>query len=142
MYGFDGGKLVKGRKRHLVVDTQGLLLGVAVTEANTQDRLGGVAVLLEEACESERLQLLWVDQGYTGEKFAFAISSICGAQVEVVKRTEAGFQVLPRRWVVERTLGWLGRYRRLSKDYELLPEVSESMIYVAMVRLMLRRLAS
>jgi putative transposase len=83
-----------------------------------------------------------VDQGYTGEKFAFAIASICGAQVEVVKRTEAGFQVLPRRWVVERTLGWLGRYRRLSKDYELLPEVSESMIYVAMVRLMLRRLAS
>jgi transposase len=70
------------------VDTQGLLLGVAVTEANTQDRLGGVAVLLEEACESERLQLLWVDQGYTGEKFAFASASICGAQVEVVKRTE------------------------------------------------------
>ena len=115
---------------------------MAVTEANTQDCLGGVAVLLEEACESERLQLLWVDQGYTGEKFAFAFASICGAQVEVVKRTEAGFQVLPRRWVVERTLGWLGRYRRLSKDYELLPEVSESMIYVAMVRLMLRRLAS
>lgn len=142
MYGFDGGKLVKGRKRHLVVDTQGLLLGVAVTEANTQDRLGGVAVLLEEACESGRLQLLWVGQGYTGEKFAFAIASICGAKVEVVKRTEAGFQVLPRRWVVERTLAWLGRDRRLSKDYELLPEVSESMIYVAMVRLMLRRLAS
>ena len=95
--------------------------------------------------------MLWVDQGYTGEKFAiaiceaqqrFAIASICGAKIEVVKRTEAGFQVLPRRWVVERTLGWLGRYRRLSKDYELLPEVSESMIYVAMERLMLRRLAS
>ncbi len=72
----------------------------------------------------------------------FAIASICGAKVEVVKRTEARFQVLPRRWVVERTLGWLGRYRRLSKDYELLPEVSESMIYVAMVLKMLRRLAS
>jgi putative transposase len=124
------------------VDTQGLLLGVVVTEANTQDRLGGVAVLMEEACASEMLQLLWVDQGYTGEKFARAISSVCGAKVEVVKRSEAGFQVLPRRWVVERTLGWLGRYRRLSKDYELLPEVSESMIYAAMVRLMLHRLAS
>ncbi len=72
----------------------------------------------------------------------FAIAFLCGAKVEVVKRTEAGFQVLPRRWVVERTLGWLGRYRRLSKDYELLPEVSESMIYAAMVRLMLGRLAS
>jgi putative transposase len=142
VYGFDGGKLVKGRKRHLVVDTQGLLLGVVVTEANTQDRLGGVAVLMEQACESEALQLLWVDQGYTGEKFARAIASVCGATVEVVKRSEAGFQILPRRWVVERTLGWLGRYRRLSKDYELLPEVSESMIYAAMVRLMLHRLAS
>jgi putative transposase len=123
------------------VDTQGLLLGVVVTEANTQERLGGVAVLMEEACESEKLQLLWVDQGYTGEKFARAIASVCDAQVEVVKRSEAGFQILPRRWVVERTLGWLGRYRRLSKDYELLPEVSESMIYAAMVRLMLHRLA-
>lgn len=142
MYGFDGGKLVKGRKRHLVVDTQGLLLGVVVTEANTQDRLGGFAVLMEQACESERLELLWVDQGYSGEKFAHAIAFLCGAKVEVVKRTEAGFQVLPRRWVVERTLGWLGRYRRLSKDYELLPEVSESMIYAAMVRLMLCRLTS
>jgi len=140
VYGFDGGKLVKGRKRHLVVDTQGLLLGVVVTEANTQDRLGGVAVLMEEASESRGLQLLWADQGYSGENFARAICFLCGAKVEVVKRTEAGFQVLPRRWVVERTLGWLGRYRRLSKDYELLPEVSESMIYAAMVRLMLLRL--
>ena len=73
MYGFDGGKLVKGRKRHLVVDTQGLLLGVVVTEANTQDRLGGFAVLMEQACEPGRLELLWVDQGYSGEKFAHAI---------------------------------------------------------------------
>jgi putative transposase len=87
------------------VDTQGLLLGVVVTEANTQDRLGGVAVLMEEACESEMLQLLWVDQGYTGEKFARAIASVGGAKVEVVKRSQAGFQVLPRRWVVERTSG-------------------------------------
>ncbi len=97
---------------------------------------------MEQACESEALQLLWVDQGYTGEKFARAITSVFGATVEVVKRSEAEFQILPRRWVVERTLGWLGRYRRLSKDYELLPEVSESMIYAAIVRLMLHRLAS
>jgi putative transposase len=142
VYGFDGGKLVKGRLRHLLVDTQGLLLDVVVTEANTQDRLGGVAVLMEEACEAGSLQLLWADQWYSGENFARALACLCGAKVEVVKRTEAGFQVLPRRWVVERTLGWLGRFRRLSKDYELLPEVSESMIYAAMVRLMLHRLAS
>jgi putative transposase len=70
------------------------------------------------------------------------VDSICCAEVEVVKRTESEFKVLPRRWVVERTFGWLGRYRRLSKDYELLPEVSEAMIYAAMVRLMLSRLAS
>ena len=68
--------------------------------------------------------------------------SVCGASVQVVKRIEDRFEVLPRRWVVERTFGWLGRYRRLSKDYELLPEVSESMVYAAMVRLMLRRLAT
>jgi putative transposase len=83
-----------------VVDTQGLLLGVVVTEANTQDQLGGVAVLIKEACDSGSLQLLWVDQGYTGEKFARAIASVCGAKVEVVKRSEAGFQVLPRRWML------------------------------------------
>lgn len=68
--------------------------------------------------------------------------SVCGAKVEVVKRIKDGFEVLPRRWVVERTFGWLGRYRRLSKDYELLPEVSESMVYAAMVRLMLKRLTA
>ena len=70
------------------------------------------------------------------ENFAQAVMVICGASVEVVKRVKDGFEVLPRRWVVERTFGWLGRYRRLSKDYELLPEVSESMVYAAMVRLM------
>ena len=125
-----------------MVDTQGLLLGVVVTEANTQDRLGAAAVLMEDFCDSGKLKLIWVDSGYSGEKFARAVASLCGAEVKVVKRTEAGFQVLPRRWVVERTFGWLGRYRRLSKDYELLPEVSEAMIYGAMVRLMLNRLVS
>lgn len=76
------------------------------------------------------------------ENFAAAVMVVCGAGVEVVKRIQDGFEVLPRRWVVERTFGWLGRYRRLSKDYELLPEVSESMVYAAMLRLMLRRLAT
>ena len=142
VYGFDGGKLVKGRKRHIVVDTIGLLLCTIVTEANTQDRLGATVALMEDASYPLDLQLIWVDAGYTGQLFAQAVDVICGAKVEVVKRNSREFQILPRRWVVERTFAWLGRCRRLSKDYELLPEVSESMIYAAMVRLMLNRLAS
>ena len=98
--------------------------------------------MLEPSCEKERLQWLWVDQGYSGAGFAHAIAEISGAQVEVIKRTQAGFQLLPRPWVVERTFGCLGRYRRLSKDDELLPEVSEAMIYGAMIRLMLHRVVS
>lgn len=141
VYGFDGGKLVKGRKRHIVVDTQGLLMSVVVTEANASERLGAVVALLEDSCDSKQLQLIWAD-GYSGENFAQAAIVVCGAKVEVVKRHNSGFKTLPRRSVVERTLGWLGRYHRLSKDYELLPEVSESMIYAAMVSLMLKRLAA
>lgn len=103
MYGFDGGKLVKGRKRHIIVDTQGLLLSVVVTEANGQDRVGALAALMEETCESSSWELIWVDQGYSGQRFAGAVASICCAEVEVVKRTESEFRVLPRRWVVEPT---------------------------------------
>lgn len=98
--------------------------------------------LLEECYNSKSLKLIWTDTGYSGENFAQAVKVVCGAEVEVVKRIKDGFEVLPRRWVVERTFGWLGRSRRLSKDYELLPEVSESLIYAAMVRLMLRRLTT
>ncbi|MGL4617767.1 MAG: IS5 family transposase [Chroococcidiopsis sp.] len=142
VYGFDGGKLVKGRKRHVVVDTQGLLMGVVVTEANASERLGAIIALSEACYNSKALELIWADSGYSGENFAQAVMIVCDAKVEVVKRIKDGFEVLPRRWVVERTFGWLGRYRRLSKDYELLSEVSESMVYAAMVRLMLRRLTA
>lgn len=142
MYGFDGGKLVKGRKRHIVVDTLGLLMSVVVSESNAPERLGAVVALLEEDCDTQALQLIWADSGYSGPNFSSVVREICGAQVEIIKRIGSGFEVLPKRWVVERTFGWLGRYRRLSKDYELLPEVSESMIYAAMVRLMLKRLTS
>jgi len=97
---------------------------------------------MEDSVECDSLQLIRVDAGYCGERFSQAVEEICAAKVEVVKRHSTQFEVLPRRWVVERTFGWLGRCRRLSKDYELLPEVSESMIYAAMIRLMLNRVAS
>ena len=94
-----------------------------------------------DAEQAESLQLIWVDQGYQGENFARVVEQLCGAKVEVIKRTEAGFVVLPKRWIVERTFGWLNQNRRLSKDYELLPEMSEVMIQGAMIRLMLQRLS-
>lgn len=142
MYGYDGGKHVKGRKRHIIVDTLGLLLMVVVSEANMNDRLGATAGMLHFGEIGQHLKVLFVDQGYTGERFALAVLQLVGAKVEVVKRKASGFEVLPKRWIVERTLSWLAQNRRLSKDYELLPEVSENMIYVAMVRLMLRRLTT
>jgi putative transposase len=141
VYGYDGGKRVKGRKRFILVDTLGLLLAVIVTEANLPERLGGAAVVMEAAQATENLVRIWVAQGFSGENFAGVIKQLCAAKVEVICRTEAGFQVLPKRWIVERTLAWWNQYRRLSKDYELLPEMSESMIYTVMIRLMLKRLA-
>lgn len=98
--------------------------------------------LAELKGEVSELAVVWVDQGYQGPRFAQAVAQICGAKVEVVKRLAKGFEVLPKRWKVERTFGWLNRQRRLSKDYELLPEVSEAMIYASMIRLMLPRLAA
>ncbi|NEP50063.1 MAG: IS5 family transposase [Moorea sp. SIO3C2] len=142
VYGFDGGKKVKGRKRHILVDSQGLLLAVVVTEANAPERLGGIACILEDLEELSRLKLIWVDGGYSGPNFARVVSQLCNAQVEVIQRTGSGFQILPRRWVVERTFSWFMGCRRLVVDYERLPEVSEALIYTAMIRLMLRRLAS
>jgi putative transposase len=116
-------------------------LAVVVTEANLPERLGGAAVVMEAAEATENLVLIWVDQGFSGENFARVIQQLCAAKVEVICRTEVGFQVLPKRWIVERTFAWWNQYRRLSKDYELLPEMSESMIYTVMIRLMLKRLA-
>ncbi len=113
---------------------------VVVSLANMNDRWGAIAAMLQLSDNGQQLQVLYVDQGYTGEWFARAVLQLVGAQVEVVKKKETGFSVLPKRWIVERTLSWLTQNRRLSKDYELLPEVSETMIYVAMIRLMLRRL--
>lgn len=114
-----------------------------VSEANMPERLGTIAALMELPKEElMNLKLIWVDQGYRGENFARVVDQICGAEVEVSIKTEKGFKILPRRWVVERTFAWFNHYRRLSKDYEKLPEVSEALIYSVMCRLMLRRLTS
>lgn len=144
MYGFDGGKKVKGRKRHIVVDSQGLMIGVLVSEANASERLGAIVVLDEAKEKLSKLEVVWVDQGYSGENFARAVRQACGehVRVEVIKRKSKMFERLPKRWIVERTFGWLNRFRRLSKDYELYCATSEAMIYGSLTRLMVRRLAA
>ena len=140
--GYDAGKKVKGRKRHILVDTMGLLLTIVVHTADIQDRDGAMIVFERVKGKISRMRLIWADGGYAGKLIDW-VKEKCGWILEIVKRSDDinGFQVLPRRWVVERTFGWLGRYRRLSKDYEGLPETSESMVYAAMTHLMIRRLA-
>ena len=130
-----------GRKRHIVVDTMGLLLAVTVHAANVQDRDGAKLVLQKLAGRFPRLQLIWADGGYAGQLITW-VQELGGWLLEIVKRPdESRFVVLPRRWVVERTFAWLGRHRRLSKDYEALPESSETFILIATIYLMLHRLA-
>jgi putative transposase len=172
--GYDGGKKVKGRKRHLLVDTQGLVVKARVHSANIQDR-EGIKILLEPTAGrlSRRLSHLWMDAGYTGQdKGAGWVERTLGWTAEIVRHPKKlapqevmrawvrefdkeGIPVdldkllpgkdpkpfLPKRWIVERTFSWLSQNRRLSKDYERLPESSEAFIYVAMSRLMARRLA-
>ena len=120
----------------------GLLLMVLVHAANMQDRDGARLLLAKAKQCYSRLRLIWADAAYSGKLIDWVLTN-CSWVLEIVKRSDdaKGFQVLPRRWVVERTFAWLGRYRRLSKDYEALPETSEAMIYAAMIRLMVRRLA-
>ncbi len=144
--GFDAAKHTKGRKRHTAVDTLGLLLRVVVTAASVPERTGGKQVLHKVHQMGEkvsRLYLIWVDGGYDGNPFLRWVMDTFGWIVQVVLRPEEskGFVLLKKRWVVERTFGWLNWYRRLSKDYERLPVSSETMMYIAMIRLMVRRLA-
>jgi putative transposase len=170
--GYDGGKKVRGRKRHLLVDTEGLVLKAKVHSAKVPDQ-DGIKLLLKTARERfPRLSHLWVDAGYQGRGKQWAEQEL-GLSVEVVHRTpkptsekiakiwaqewakegreidwqkllprRRGFEHLPRRWVVERTFSWLSQNRRMSKDYERLCATSEAFIYAAMTRLMVRRLAS
>jgi putative transposase len=133
---------VSGRKRHVVVDTLGLLLAVVVHAANVQDRDGAKLVLKKLAGRFPRLWLLWADGGYAGALLVWALVT-GGWVIELVRKPEGAttFAVLPKRWIVERTFAWLGRCRRLSKDYEALSDTSETWIHIAMLHLMLKRLA-
>lgn len=115
-----------------------------VTEANASERLGAVVVLSEAKNLLSRLEVVWVDMGYSGKNFPLAVEQVCGpgVRVEVIARTLKSFERLPKRWIVERIFGWLNRFRRLSKDYEVYSELSEEMIYGSLLRLMLRRLVA
>jgi transposase len=140
--GYDAGKKIDGRKRHIVVDTIGLLLVVMVTAASVQDRDGGRGILNALHGVLASVRLIFADGGYQGQLVATA-KSAWGIVIEVVRKPagQRGFSVLPRRWVVERTFSWLMRWRRLVRDYERLPETHEAMVKWAMVGVMLNRLA-
>jgi transposase len=139
--GWDNAKKVNGRKRHIAVDTLGLLLAVMVTAASTQDRDAAKPLLwnLRRACRT--IKLAWADSGYAGKLVTWAASTL-RLTIEIVrKRDPHAFEVLPRRWVVERTLAWISKHRRTTRDYERLPASHEAMVLWAMIALMARRLA-
>lgn len=144
-HGYDAGKKINGRKRHLLVDTMGWVWLVVVTAASTQDRDGARTLLAVLATQMRRLRVIWADGGYAGTLVAWlwSLRKWGKVRLELVQRSAQGkgFQRLPHRWIVERTFGWLNRWRRLSKDYEHLTETSESTIRVVMIYLMVRRLA-
>ncbi len=140
--GYDAGKKVKGRKRHLLVDTLGLIILVVITAASVQDR-DGAKLVFANTSEQSRLEKVWADGGYRGELVAWTQAN-CAWELEIVQRPadQKGFAVLPRRWVVERTFGWFNRYRLLSKEYEATIESSTADIHITMSHLMLRRLTA
>jgi len=141
--GYDAGKKINGVKRHILVDTLGLLLAVVVHPANIQDRDGAKLVFAKAKLLGpwSRMERVWADGGYAGKLIAW-VASFCEWVLEIVKRNDdvKGFKLLPKRWVVERTFSWLSNCRRLSKHYEYWNETGEVMIHVAMIQLMLRRL--
>ena len=143
--GYDGGKKINGRKRHALVDTLGLVLGVRVTAADVGDRAGLKQVLTAYFSTGvKRLRKLWVDGGYSGDDLKDWVAGLKRTHkidLEVVGRTGSGFTLVPRRWVAERTFAWLLNYRRHSKDYERRTCNSEALIQIAMSHLLLKRLA-
>ena len=133
---------MNGRKRHLVVDTLGLILTVVVHAADVQDRDGAKLVFRKLRGLYPRLKRIWADGGYAGKLIDWT-KRVGRWTLEIVKRSDkvVGFAVLPKRWIVERTFGWIGRYRRMSKDYEMLIPSSEAMILIVMINVMVHRLA-
>jgi len=140
--GYDAGKRIKGRKRHIVTDTTGLLVGLEVHSAGIQDRDGAPNVLKVVAARYPMLRHVFADGGYAGPKLRDALKAIGRWTVQIVKRSDTaeGFEILPRRWVVERTLAWLGRCRRLSKDWEKSIASAEAWVTIAHIRRVTRYL--
>lgn len=140
--GYDSGKHVKGRKRHILVDTLGLLLAVVVTSASISDPAGAKLLLKRLGGACKKLRRIWVDAAYRGRLLEWVLLHFKFVLQPVLRpEDQKGFVLLPRRWVVERTFAWITQCRRLGLDYEVLPKSSEAMIYIAVTRLMVRRLA-
>jgi transposase len=140
--GYHGGKKITGRGRHLAVDTEGWLLALVVTAASVSDRAGAKLLVIRLFDAFSTLKIMWADSGYDGKPLARWVKAAAAITLEVVTRTSPhSFQVVRRRWVVERTFGWLMRYRRLARDYERRPRNHEAMIYWASVLIMTKRLA-
>jgi len=140
--GFDGGKRIKGRKRFLIVDTLGLLLCIMVMRASRSEPAGGVEILDDLNQRFPTIQKVWADSAYGGELVDY-VRRWCRFDLEIVRPSpdQRGFQVQPKRWIVERSISWLNWWRRLSKDYEKTLESSESMIKIAAIRMMLKRIS-
>jgi transposase len=144
-HGYVAGKKIKGKKRHILVDTLGLLLHAIVHPADIQDRDGGVLVMSTLFGMFPFLKKLFVDSGYQGPKFAKGLAKVLPhIEIEIVKRSDQvnGFVVLPKRWIVERTIAWLNRCRRLAKDWENLNRKALAFLRLASIRLMLRKLCN
>jgi putative transposase len=144
--GYDAGKKVSGRKRHMAVDCLGLILGIMITPADVQDRQAAKPLIELLVSMYGRLQILWADGGYLGALVGWVkqLRPFGKLKLEIVRRCPRakGFKVLPKRWIVERTFGWLSKSRRLGRDYEVRLDHSEAMIRLCMIRLMLKRLAA
>lgn len=140
--GYDAGKRTKGRKRHLLTDTLGLPLRVVVHSAGIQDRDGAALVLDGLRARCPHLELVWADAGYLARQVKDAVAAVADLRIEIVKRSQpTGWQLLPRRWVIERTFAWFGRNRRLARDYEGIVDAALAFIHLATIQLLVRRLA-
>ena len=140
--GYDAGKKVKGKKRHILVDTLGLLLSAVIQPADVQDRDGAIPLLRAARRLFPFVEVIFADGAYRGETTAAAVAGTGRWRLEIVSRGDAkGFVPLAKRWIVERTFAWLGRCRRLAKDFENLVRIAVAFVYLAMIRVQVRRLA-